>query len=105
MSAPPIDRFVRSAFHLCCCVGLAHLSRVRELQWSECGLQVGGVGLEIVESASDAGLELRWVRARWARGRDLVEGAHDCGCREMESFKISRKCGWNFDVAWGVCAR
>ena len=83
----------------------AHLSCGNELKGSQCGLQVGGVGLEVVESASDAGLELGWLLARWARGRDLVEGAHDCGCREMESFKISRKCGWNFDVAWGVCAR
>jgi hypothetical protein len=83
----------------------AHLSCGNELKWSQCGLQVGGVGLEVIESASDAGLELGWLLARWARGRDLVEGAHDCGCREMESFKISRKCGWNFDVAWGVCVR
>jgi len=78
----------------------AHLSCGNELKGSQCGLQVGGVGLEVIESASDAGLELGWLLARWARGRDLVEGAHDCGCREMESFKISRKCGWNFDVAW-----
>ncbi len=49
---------------------------------SQCGLQVGGVGLEVVESASDVGLELGWLLTRWARGRDLVEGTHGCGCRE-----------------------
>ena len=63
----------------------AHLSCGNELKGSQCGLQVGGVGLEVIESASDAGLELGWLLARWARGRDLVEGAHDCGCREEES--------------------
>jgi hypothetical protein len=65
----------------------AHLSCGNELKWSQCGLQVGGVGLEIVKSASDAGLELGWLLARWARGRDLVEGTHGCGCREKESFR------------------
>lgn len=58
------------------------------MKGSEGRLQVGGVGLEIVESASDAGLELGGVLARWARGRDLVEGAHDCwltrGVLELE---------------------
>jgi hypothetical protein len=33
------------------------------LKRSKCGLQVGGVGLEIIESASNAGLELRRVLA------------------------------------------
>jgi hypothetical protein len=55
------------------------------LKWSQCGLEVGGVGLEVIESASDAGLELGWLLAGWARGRDLVEGTHGCGCREKES--------------------
>lgn len=48
------------------------------MKGSESRLQVGGVGLEIVESASNAGLELRGVLARWAVGRDLVEGTHGC---------------------------
>jgi hypothetical protein len=77
----------------------AHLSCGNELKGSQCGLQVGGVGLEVIESASDAGLKLGWLLAGWACGRDLVEGTHICGCREEESFKISRKCGWNFEVA------
>jgi hypothetical protein len=64
------------------------------LKGSQCGLQVGGVGLEVIESASDADLELGRVRARWARGRDLVEGTHDCGCRE--EFENSRDCGVEF---------
>jgi hypothetical protein len=25
--------------------------------------------------------------ARWARGRDLVEGTHICDCRERECFR------------------
>ena len=54
----------------------AHLSCRNELKGSQCGLQVGGVGLEVIESASDAGLELGWLLTGWARGRDLVEGTH-----------------------------
>ena len=76
----------------------AHLSCGNELKRSQCGLQVGGVGLEVVESASDAGLELGWVRARCARGRDLVECTHDCGCCEKESFEISRNVGVEFPL-------
>jgi hypothetical protein len=61
----------------------AHLSCGNELKGSERDLQVGGVGLEVIERTGDAGLELGWVLTGWARGRDLVEGAHDCGdCRE-----------------------
>lgn len=58
----------------------SHLSCVDELKRSESSLQVGSVGLEIVESASNAGLELRWVLAGGRVGGDLVEGGHDCGC-------------------------
>ena len=65
----------------------AHLSCGNDLKRSQCGLQVGGVGLEVIESASNAGLELGWLLARWARGRDLVEGTHICGCRERECFR------------------
>ena len=46
---------------------------------SKCDLEVGRVGLQVVERTGDAGLELGRVLARWARGRDLVEGTHDCG--------------------------
>jgi hypothetical protein len=59
---------------------ISHLSCVHELKRSECDFEVGGVGLEVVESTSDADLELRGVLARWARGRDLIERTHDCGC-------------------------
>jgi hypothetical protein len=70
----------------------AHLSCGNELKGSQCGLQIGGVGLEVVESTSDTGLKLGWLLAGRARGRDLIEGTHGCGCREKEvSFKISRK--------------
>lgn len=55
---------------------LAHLSGRNDLKWSQRSLQVGSVGLEIVQSTSNAGLELRWALAGWAVGRDLVEGAH-----------------------------
>lgn len=58
----------------------SHLSGRDELQGSEGRLEVGSVGLEIVKSASDAGLELRRVLARRAVRRDLVQsGTHDCG--------------------------
>lgn len=49
---------------------------------AERDLEVGGVGLKVVESSRDAGLQLGGALARRARGRDLVEGAHGCdGCR------------------------
>jgi len=35
-----------------------NLSGIDELKWAESGFQVGGVGLKVVESTSDAGLEL-----------------------------------------------
>ena len=66
------------------------------MKGSQCGLQVGGVGLEIIESASDAGLELGWLLARWARGRDLVEGTHDCGVlveREVQFVRDQKSLG------------
>lgn len=59
---------------------IAYLLCGNELKRAEGSLQVGGVGLEIVESASDAGLELRWLLAGLAVGGDLVKGRHDCGC-------------------------
>lgn len=55
-----------------------------ELQRPEGGLEVGSVALEIVQSTSDAGLELRGVLARGRGGGDLVElrGGHfDCWWR------------------------
>ena len=53
--------FRSSAFHVT--AKLAHLSCAHELKGSESGLQVGGVGLKIVESASDACLKLGRLRA------------------------------------------
>lgn len=77
------------------CVGLAHLSCARELQWSECSLQVGGVGLEIIESASNAGLELRRALAGRAVSRNFVESTHDFAGVVVRSsgklFEISRE--------------
>ncbi len=83
----------------------AHLSCRNELKGSQCGLQVGGVCLEVVESASDAGLKLGWLLTGWARGRDLVEGTHDCGCRETESFQNSRKTRVEFHRRFGFVRR
>lgn len=67
--------------------GSSHLACGHELKRAERNLEVRCVRLEVVESSRDAGLELGWALARWARGRDLVEGAHVCGgCRwEWES--------------------
>ena len=89
-----ISFVLRSIYAFC---GLAHLSCARELQWSECSLQVGGVGLEVVQSTSNAGLELRGALAGRAVRRDLVEGTHDCWCCreiEWEMFEISGNFSW-----------
>ena len=81
-------------------IGLvAYLSCIDELKRTESGLQVGGVGLEVIESASNAGLEFGWVRTGWALGRDLLEGSHlGVGCRgfvvRVESQDLPQKlCG------------
>jgi len=55
------------------------LSGGDDLKRAESGLEVGGVALKVVKSTSNAGLELAGLRARWAVGRDLVDGTHDCG--------------------------
>ena len=59
---------------------MAYLFGRDELKRAESGLQVGGVGLEIIESSGNAGLKLGRLLARLAVWGDLVEGAHDCGC-------------------------
>lgn len=61
----------------------SHLTSRDELQRAQSDLEIGGVGLELVESASDGGLELRGVLAGRAVRRDLVElgGTHVGGCR------------------------
>lgn len=78
-------RSMTSSFSLSCSsdvepisVDVAHLSSIDELKRTKSGFQVGGVGLQVEESTGDAGLELRWVLARWTRGCDFVEGRHDC---------------------------
>jgi hypothetical protein len=67
---------------------IAHLSCGNELKRSKCDFEVGRVGLEVIERTGDAGFELGRVLTRWARGRDLVEGAHDCGVLEKEKSKL-----------------
>lgn len=52
----------------------SHLTGRDELQRSEGDLEIGGVGLEVVESLSDAGLKLGGVLPRGAVGSDLVKG-------------------------------
>lgn len=54
--------------------GCSHLSGRDDLQRSQGNLEVGSVGLEVVESLSDARLELRGVLPRRAVGSDLVQG-------------------------------
>jgi len=52
----------------------SHLTGRDDLKRSEGDLEIGGVGLEVVESLSDAGLELGGVLPRGAVGSDLVKG-------------------------------
>ena len=60
---------------------LSHLSRRDELQRSEGDLEIGSVGLEIVQSTGDVLLQLGGVLPRRAVGGDLVQrrGRHG-GC-------------------------
>lgn len=52
----------------------SHLTGRDDLQRSQGNLEVGGVGLEVEESLSDAGLKLGGVLPRRAVGSDLVKG-------------------------------
>lgn len=52
----------------------SHLTGRDELQRSQGNLEVGSVGLEVVESLGDARLELGGVLPRRAVGSDLVQG-------------------------------
>lgn len=71
---------------------IAYLSSRDELERTKSALQVGGVGLEVVEGSSNAGLELRWLRTGRAVRRDLVEGTHVCWCcREVEDRIVRKK--------------
>lgn len=76
----------------------SHLAGRDELQRPEGDLEIGSVGLEVVESASNAGLQLRGVLAGRAVRRDLVElrGGHFGGCRRWSGWM--RDGGSKFEV-------
>jgi len=58
----------------------SHLAGRDDLQRPEGSLEVGSVGLEVVESSGDLRLQLGGVLPRRAVGSDLVErGRHGCG--------------------------
>jgi len=65
--------FVRSAF-LFSWIS-AHLSGVDELQWSQSSLEVGGVGLEVIEGAGDARLQFGGLGMAGGVEGDLVDCA------------------------------
>jgi hypothetical protein len=56
-----------------CSTAVSHLTGRDELQRSQGNLEIGSVGLEIVESTSDLGLKLGRALPRRAVGRDLVQ--------------------------------
>jgi hypothetical protein len=74
---------------------IAYLSGGDELKRSESGLQVSGVGLEVIESSSNAGLELRWLRTGRAVRRDLVEGTHVCWLSLRSRIELFAKRGYD----------
>ena len=53
---------------------VSHLTGRDDLQRAQSDLEVGGVGLEVVESLSNVLLKLRGVLPRGAVGGDLVQG-------------------------------
>lgn len=61
--------------------GNSHLTGRDELQRSESDLEVGSVCLEIVQSTSNAGLQLGGVLPRRAVGGDLVQRGRHAGRR------------------------
>lgn len=70
------------------CVDSSYLAGRHELERAECALQVWDVGLKVVESIGDAGLNLRGRLPRWAVWRDLVQGGGRHGvavCRKRAS--------------------
>ena len=56
---------------------VAYLAGGDELKRTERAAHVGDVGLELVKSSGDVGLDFRRLLARRAVARDLVEGRHD----------------------------
>lgn len=63
-----------------CLLAMANLDLTRrsKLQWSELGLQVCSVALEVVKGLGDLLLEFRRLSPRWAVVCDLVDGCHVC---------------------------
>ena len=62
--------------------GSSYLASRDELEGTKSSLEVGNVGLEIVECVGDTRLDLGRVLPRWAVGRNLVQGGrrHVGGC-------------------------
>ena len=75
----------------------AYLTSRHELQGPERAFHVGDVGLQVVDRAGDAGLQLGRVLPRGAGGRNLVDVSHDCGARSWWS---GRNC---FVGSWSLC--
>lgn len=90
-------------------VSSSHLLGIDELQRTQRRLEVGGVGLQVVEGRGDLGLKLRRVLARGAVGRDLVQGGGrhlDCVIPweeltriEMAVVDVDVGGGWMVEVA------
>lgn len=78
---------VASEGWVCSC---SHLAGRDDLQRAEGDLEVGRVGLELVEGLGNVLLQLGRALSRGAVGGDLVEGAHlgDCAVMRRE------RCGW-----------
>lgn len=77
-----------------------------ELQRSQRSLEIRGVLLQLVKGSGDGRLDLGRIGARWARGRNLVEGVsrHDVVCRmeavyssEILTFKMF-ECGTHLEI-------
>lgn len=67
-----------------------NLSGIDELKRAKSGLQVGGVGFEVVESTSNAELELRRACAAGRVRGDLLYGGHRCWS-ELVLLRLSRE--------------
>ena len=71
----------------------SYLAGGDELERTKRAAHVGDVAFELVESRSDVGLDLRWVLARRAVARDLVECGrrHGCDCVLGKSDRTARR--------------
>lgn len=63
------------------CLSSSYLAGGDKLQRPEGSAHVWNVGLELVQSSSNVGLDLIWLGPRWAVGRNLVEGLSRHGGR------------------------